>query len=109
MPSGLIAEERTQVLFEIPLGECDYRVALLKPNLRASLLWSSVEEFEQDIIVPTLDLVFPLLYLRHAIHVVFGSSDLQPLIAGELSLVKEIMSGKFNIPSAKEVKTLLEG
>ena len=40
---------------------------------------------------------------------VFRSSDLQPLTTGELSLVDEIMSGKFNIPLTKEAKALLEG
>ena len=39
----------------------------------------------------------------------FGGSDLQPLTTGEFSLVEEIMSGKFSIPSAKEAKALLEG
>ena len=39
---------------------------------------------------------------------VFGSSELQPLTARELSLVEKIISGKFGIPSAKEAKALLE-
>ena len=56
-----------------------------------------------------LDLVLPILRLRHAIHVTFGSCDLQPLILDELSLVKGMMSGKFNIPSAKEARALLKG
>ena len=47
--------------------------------------------------------------MRHAIHVVFGASDLQPLTAEELLLVEEIMSGKFGMPSAKQTKALLEG
>ena len=68
-----------------------------------------MDEIEQGIYVPPLDLVFPILRLRHAIHVVFGSSDLQPLRAGKLSRIEEIMSGKFNFPSAKEAKALLEG
>ena len=68
-----------------------------------------VEEVNQGIPVPHLDLVLPVLCLRHAIHVVFGGSDLQPLTTGELSLVEEIMSGKFSMPSAKEAKALLEG
>ena len=68
-----------------------------------------MEKVSQGIHVPHLDLVFPLLRMRHAIHVVFGGSDLQPLTAGELSLVEEIMNRKFSIPLAKEAKTLLEG
>ena len=34
---------------------------------------------------------------------------MQPLTVEELSLVEEIMSGKFSIPSAKETRALLEG
>ena len=90
------------------MGECDNRVALLEENLRVRHLWSSVE-VEQGILVLPLDLILPLLHLRYAIHVVFGSSDLQPLTARELSLVEEIMSGKYYIPSAKEAKALFEG
>ena len=66
-------------------------------------------EVEQGIHVPHLDIIFPLLHLRHAIHVIFGNSYLQPLTARKLLLVEEIMSGKFHIPSAKEAKTLSEG
>ena len=86
-------------MLEIPLGKRDYRVALSEQNLRASHLWLSVEEVRQGIHVPPLDLVLPILCLRCSIHVVFGSSEFQPLTAGELSLVEEIMSCKFNIPS----------
>ena len=68
-----------------------------------------MEEIGQGIHDLRLDLVLDVLHLRHAIHVVFGSSDLQPLTAGELSLAEEILSGMFNIPSAKEAKSLLEG
>ena len=39
----------------------------------------------------------------------FGASDLQPLTAKELSLVEEVISRRFTIPSAKEAKALLEG
>ena len=107
--SKLLAEEHTQQLLEIPLGKCDYRVVLSKLNLRASHLWSCMEEVKQDISIPPLELVLPILHQRHAIHVVFGSSNLQPLIAGELLLVEDIMSGKFNFPSAKEAKAFSEG
>ena len=96
-------------MLEIPTAECDYRVVLSKENLRSSQLWLFVEEVNQGVPVLPLDLVLPILCLRLAIHVVFGGSDLQPLISGELSLVEEIMSGKFNIPSAKETKALLKG
>ena len=68
-----------------------------------------MEEVKQGIPIPPLELVFPRLCLRHAIHIVFGSSDLQPLTVGELSLVEDIMSGKFNFPLAKEAKALSEG
>ena len=68
-----------------------------------------MKEVEQGIPVPPLELVFPILYLRHAIHVVFGSSDLQSLTAGELSLVEDIMSEKFNFPLANEAKGLSQG
>ena len=34
---------------------------------------------------------------------------LQPFTFDELSLVEDMMSGKFNIPSAKEAKALLKG
>ena len=63
VPSGLIVEEHTRLLLEIPLGEHDYRVALSEQNLRESHLWSSVEEIEQGIHVPPLDLVLPILRL----------------------------------------------
>ena len=76
LSSGLVAEEHTQLLLEIPLGKSDYRVVLSEQNLRLSHLWSCVEEVEQGIPVPPLELVLPILRLRHAIHVVFGSSDL---------------------------------
>ena len=29
LPSGLVVEERIRLLLEIPLGECNYQVALL--------------------------------------------------------------------------------
>ena len=44
LPSILIAEERTRLLLEIPYGKRDYKVALLEKNLRATQLWSFVEE-----------------------------------------------------------------
>ena len=97
LSSGLIAEERTQLLLEIPSGERDYKVALLEENLWETHLWSSVE-VEQGIPVLPLNLILPLLCLQHAIHLVFGSTELQPLTTRELSLVEEIMSGKFHIP-----------
>ena len=75
LPSGLIAEERTRQLLEIAVAERDYRVALSAVNLRSSRLWAFVEE-SQGIPVLLVDFVLPLLYLRHAIHVVFRGSDL---------------------------------
>ena len=69
-------------------------------NLKSSWLWAFVEE-SQGIPISPNDLVLPLLHLRHAIHLVFRGSDLQPLMVEELSLVEDIMSGKFCIPSAK--------
>ena len=107
LPSGLIVEDRTRQLLEITIAERDYRIALSKENLWASHLWSTVE-VEKSTHVPPLDLILPLLHLRHAIHVVFGGSDLQPLTAEELLLVEEIISGKLGIPLAKEARTLLE-
>ena len=56
-----------------------------------------------------VDLVLPILRLQHAIHVTFGGSDLQPLTVDELSLVKDMMSVKFSIPSVKEARDLLKG
>ena len=92
LPSGLIAEERTRQLLEVGVAERDYRVALSETNLRSSRLWAFVEE-SQGIPVLPVDFVLPLLRLRHAIHVVFGGSDLQPLTVEELSLVEDMMSG----------------
>ena len=86
LPSGLIAEERTWQLLEIEAAEHDYRVALSKVNLKSSRLWAFIKE-SQGILVPPIYLVLPLLCLRHVIHVVFGGSDLQPLMVEELSLV----------------------
>ena len=108
LPSGLIAEERTRQLLEVGVAERDYRVALSETNLRSSRLWAFVEE-SQGIPVLPVDFVLPLLRLRHAIHVVFGGSDLQPLTVEELSLVEDMVKGKLGIPSAKEAKALLEG
>ena len=65
-------------------------------------------EVEKGILVPHLELILPLLHLRHAIHVVFGGSNLQPLTVDELSLVEDIMSGKLGIPSVKEARALLQ-
>ena len=108
LPSGLIAEEWTRQLLEIAIGEHDYRVALSEAHLSASRLWAFVEE-SQGITVLLVDFVLPLLHLRHAIHVVFGGSSLQPLTVEELSLVEDMVKGKLGIPSAKEARALLEG
>ena len=75
LPSGLITEERTRQLLEIAIAERDYRVALSEVNLRSSRLWAFIEE-NQGIHVLPVDFVLPLIHLRHAIHVVFGGSDL---------------------------------
>ena len=75
-------------------------------NLCESHLWSFVEEAEQGIPIPPLELILPLLQLRHTIHVVHRGNNLQPLTPEELSLVEEIMSGKFSYPSAKEARRL---
>lgn len=71
-------------------------------------MWSFVEEVEQGIPVPPLNLVLTILRICHAIHVVHDSCDLQPLTAEELSLIEDIMSGKFTFPSAKEARALSE-
>ena len=62
-------------MMEIPAAERDYRVALSEENLRTSQLWSFVEEVNQGIPVPPIDLVLPILCLRHAIYVVYRGSD----------------------------------
>ena len=93
-------------MLEIATAECNYKASLLEENLRVSHLWVSVE-VEKGITILSLDLILPLLRLRHAIHVVFGGSDLQPLMAKELSLVEEIISGILEIPSTKEANALL--
>ena len=76
--------------------------------MKSSRLRAFVEEI-QGIHALHVDLVLPLLHLRHTIHVAFGGSDLQPLTVEELSLVKDMMSGKLGIPLAKEARALLEG
>ena len=93
---------------EIIVAEHDYWVALLEENLKSSGLWAFVEERQGTTALP-LDLVLPILRLRHAIHVTFGGCDLQPLTLDELSLVEGMMSGKFIILFAKEAKALLKG
>ena len=98
LPSGLITEERTQQLLQIEVAERDNRVALFEENLKVNRLWAFIEE-RQGIPVLPVDLVLPILRLRHAIHVTFGGSDLQPLTIDELFLVEGLMSGKFSIPS----------
>ena len=107
LPSGLIAEERTRKLLGVIVTECDCRVALSEENLRSSGLWAFVEERQGTPALP-LDLVLPILHLRHAIHVTFGGCDLYLLTPDELSLVEGLMSGKFNILSAKEARALLK-
>ena len=107
LPSGLIAEERTWQLLEVEVAERDYRVALSEVNLKSSRLWVFVEE-SQGIPVLPVDFFLPLLHLRHAIHVVYRGSDLQPLTVEELSLVEEMVKGKLGIPSAKEARALLK-
>ena len=74
LASGLIAEERTRLLLEVDVVECDYRVALSEENLRASRLWAFVEEKPSTAALP-VDLVLTLLRLRHLIHIVFRGSD----------------------------------
>ena len=93
---------------EIAVGKRDYRVALSEVNLKSSRLWAFIEESQGIPILP-VDFVLPLLRLRHAIHIVFRGSDLQPLTVEELSLVEEMVKGKLGIPSAKEARVLLEG
>ena len=93
---------------EIAIAERDYRVDLSEVNLKSSRLWAFVEESQGIPILP-VDFVLPLLHLRHAIHVVFGGNNLQPLMVEELSLVEDMMRGKFGISSAKEARALLEG
>ena len=77
-----------------------------KPQLRASHLQNFVEEVQQGIYVPLLKFLLTILRLRYATHIVYGECSLQPLTHKELSLVEEIMSGKFTFPSAKEAKKL---
>jgi len=108
LPSGLITEERTRQLLGIVLAERDYRVALSEENLKSNGLWAFVEE-RQGIPALPLDLVFLILRVRHAIHVTFGGCNLQPLTLNGFSLVESMMSGKFNIPSAKKARVLLKG
>ena len=108
MPSGLISEERTRQLLGIVVTKRDYRVAPSEENLRSSRLWAFVEERRGTPALP-LDLVLPILHMRHAIHVNFGGCDLQPLTLDELSLVEGLMSDKFSIPSSKKAQALLKG
>ncbi|KAL5573741.1 hypothetical protein UlMin_023338 [Ulmus minor] len=108
LPRGLIAEERTRQLLDIVVGERDYRVALSEENLRASRLWDFVEERPGIAAIP-VDFVLNLLRLRHSIHIVFGGSDLRPLTVEEFSLAEDLMSGRINIPSAKEAKQMMKG
>ena len=61
---------------------------------------------EQGIPIPLLQLIVPLLRLRHVIHLICGGSNLQPLTPKELSFIDEIMSGKFSYPSVKEARRL---
>ena len=61
---------------KIPVEEHDYRVVLSKANLRGSHLCNVLEEVEQGIPVLPFESIFPILRLRHAIHVVYGGSDL---------------------------------
>ena len=99
---------RTRQFLEIEDAKHDYRVAFSGENLKSSRLWAFVEEIQGIPILP-VDLVLPILHLRHAIHVTFGGSDLQLLTLDELLLVESLMSGSFSIPSAKEAKALLKG
>ncbi|KAL5552582.1 hypothetical protein UlMin_039983 [Ulmus minor] len=108
LSSGLIAEERTRQLLDIAVGERDYRVALSKENLRASRLWAFFEESPGTVVLP-VHLLLTLLRLRHSVHVVFGGSDMRPLTVEELSLAEDLMSGRINIPSAKEAKLMMKG
>ena len=75
LPSRLIVEEWIRRLLGIVLVEHNYRVALSEENLKSSGLWAFVEERQGTPALP-LDLVLPILRLRHAIHVTFGGCDL---------------------------------
>ena len=68
LQSRLIGEEQTRLLLEIPTAERDYKVAISEENIRTSQLCSFVEEVNQGIPVPPLDLVLPILRMRYAIH-----------------------------------------
>ena len=94
------------------LGDCACRARLQLLCLRRILSQADSRHLlrrDKVIHVLPVDLVLPILRLRHAIHVTFGGSDLQPLTVDELSLVEGLMSGKFSIPSAKEARALLKG
>ena len=95
-------------MLEIAVAERDYRDAFSEVNLWSSHLWAFVEESQGIPILP-VDFVLPLLRLRHAIHVVFRGSNLQPLTIEELLLVEDMVKGKLGTPSAKEARALLEG
>ena len=55
----------------IVVAERNYTVALSEENLRSSGLWAFVKERQGTPALP-LDLVLPILRLRHVIHVTFG-------------------------------------
>lgn len=100
--SGLLAEERTRRILELPEKARDWRVVLSEARLRESHLWSHVEQIQRGIPIPPHKLSLQVLLLRRAIHVLYGECSLNPLSADELQLAEEEMKG-FKIPSAKEV------
>ena len=101
--SGLLAEDLTKGILEIPVKDRDWRVVLSEAWMRESHLWSHVEQIQRGILIPPLKLSLQVLLLRPAIHVLCGECSLNPLTSDELLLAEEGMKG-FKIPIAKEIE-----
>ena len=61
-----------------------------------------MEEVQQGTPVSPLNFLFPILHLRHVIHIMYGECSLQPLTHDEFSLVEQLMARGFSFPSSEE-------
>ena len=75
---------------------------LSEAHLKEIHLWNHVSGIQISIHFPPTKLSLYILRLRHAIHLVYGESSLQPLTLEELSFAEEVMKECFKFLSAKE-------
>ena len=71
MPRGLIAEEHTTYILEIPAKARDWRVLFSEERLRESHLWSHIGDIQRGILVPPFRLSLKVVLFRCVIHLIY--------------------------------------